>query len=58
MVIEYRQINIYGVDRIYPLTFAKELSILTGNKTLSQSHIGALKSMGFKFIEAVDKAGV
>ncbi len=58
MVIEYRKINIYGVDRIYPLTFAKELSILTGKKTLSQSHIGALKNMGYEFVEAVDKVGV
>ncbi len=58
MIIEYKRINIYGVDRIYPQTYAQELSMLTGTKTLSTSHISALKSMGYKFVEAVEKTGV
>ena len=58
MVIEYRRISIYGVDRIYPQTYAEELAILTGTKTLSAIHIGALKSMGYEFVEATDKTGV
>lgn len=39
----------YGNERIYPVTFQKELNTLTKQKTLSKGHIEALKKMGFNF---------
>lgn len=39
--------QVYGVDRIYPMSYVKELEALTGTKTLSEDHIKALKALGF-----------
>ena len=39
--------NVYGVDRIYPVTNIEPLQALTGQKTLSKDHIKALESLGF-----------
>ncbi|KKL58044.1 hypothetical protein LCGC14_2229320 [marine sediment metagenome] len=41
--------NVYGSDLCYPLTYAKELETLTGNKTLTARNIEALKGLGFSF---------
>ena len=52
MKIKVQIKNVYGVDRVYPLTYADELQALTGQKTLSDTHIKALKSIGFE-IESI-----
>ncbi len=39
----------YGRDLIYPLDHAKEIEILTGQKTLTDKNISALKGLGFTF---------
>ena len=48
-IIEVKVKNVYGIDRIYPMTFSNELEALTGTKTLSAEHIAALKKLGFEF---------
>jgi len=41
--------NVYGQERVYPVTFQKELEVLTSTKTLLTKHIEALKGLGFTF---------
>ena len=43
--------NVYGNELIYPITFSQEICALTGQKTLSQSHIDALKSLGVNVVD-------
>jgi hypothetical protein len=46
--------TVYGNDLLYPLNYQQELFTLTGQKTLSQRHIKALRGMGFEFFMASD----
>lgn len=55
MVIQVRRENIYGVARIFPITFKEALKNLTGKLTLSQSHIKSLKELGLSFELVADK---
>jgi hypothetical protein len=52
--VEVREV--YGVERIYPLTYTDEIVTLTGNKTLSRTHVEALKKMGFAFTIVSNKS--
>lgn len=48
-IIQVEVRNVYGVDRIYPLTHTQALKQLTGTLTLSNQHVEALKALGFEF---------
>ena len=48
-IIKVKRDSHYGKTYHYPLTHVKALKDLTGNKTLTYTHLEALKSMGFKF---------
>ena len=50
--------NIYGKDLIYPLTYQQELFNLTGQKTLSNRHIEALKGLGFEFEQVTENINI
>lgn len=53
MRMKLRIKDVYGVRRIYPLDFVQEIEALTGQKTLSNKQIKALKALGVEFeIEA------
>lgn len=43
--------NVYGNELIYPMQYQKELQVLTGCKTLTRSHLQALKVLGFTFTQ-------
>lgn len=43
--------SVYGNTLIYPLNYQEEIKALTGQKTLSEAHIGALSRLGFNFTE-------
>lgn len=48
-IIKVKRDRHYGKTFTYPLTHVKALRDLTGNKTLTYTHLEALKAMGFKF---------
>ncbi|KKL19916.1 hypothetical protein LCGC14_2460670 [marine sediment metagenome] len=48
-IIKVKIKNVYGNNLCYPLTYAKELETLTGNKTLTARNVEALKGLGFSF---------
>ena len=41
--------NVYGKDLVYPVTYKKEIEILTGKLTLSGAQINALVNLGCGF---------
>lgn len=46
--------NVYGNQNIYVVSEHKEMiAALTGAKTLSYSHIEALKKLGFEIVQSV-----
>ena len=49
IVVEIK--SVYGVERFYAKTHSKAIEMLTGTKTLSNSHLHALTLLGFE-IEA------
>ena len=52
-IIKIKIKSVYGNELCYPLTYAKELETLTGNKTLTARNIEALKGLGFSFEQEV-----
>lgn len=50
-IIQVEKRSVYGNDLIYPLTHKSEIRALTGQLTLSQRHITALKALGFEVLE-------
>ncbi len=48
-IIKVKRDSHYGKPFTYPLTHVKALRDLTGTKTLTYTHLEALKSMGFTF---------
>lgn len=38
---------VYGRELTYPVTFAQQLSVLTGKQTIDESDMKALSQMGF-----------
>ena len=52
-IIKVKIKNVYRSDLCYPLTYAKELETLTGNKTLTARNVEALKGLGFSFEQEV-----
>ena len=41
--------NVYGIEKTYPVKdFAGQFEALTGNKTASDTHLKALKALGFE----------
>lgn len=49
MIIEVKVKNVYGSERIYPITQPDTFYKLTGQLTLSDRHIKALKALGHEF---------
>ena len=54
-IIEVKIKTNYGRKSIYPLNYQKELFTLTGQKTLTEKNIEALKNLGFQFIVKQEK---
>jgi len=50
-VFVYKTKNVYGNELNYPMTDVEAIQKLTGTKTLSESHLKALKEMGFDVYE-------
>jgi hypothetical protein len=48
-IIKVKRESHYGKTFIYPITHAKALEDLTGQKTLTEKSIKALKALGFSF---------
>jgi len=46
MKITVRIKDVYGSERIYPVSNKNEIETLTGQKTLSRRHCAALKMLG------------
>lgn len=46
-VILVEKKSVYGRELVYPVTFKKELEILTGKQTIDETDIKALSSMDF-----------
>ena len=41
--------NVYGIEKTYPMKeFAAKFEALTGKKTATDTHLKALKSLGFE----------
>lgn len=51
--IEYRREQTHGRVLLYPITFAKEIEVLTDQKTLNESIMISLTKMGFEFVEVI-----
>jgi len=48
-IIRIKRDRYYGKVYLYPLDYAKALENLTGQKTLTDKSINALKDLGFTF---------
>lgn len=47
----YEKRNVYGNELLYPVNHANEIEQLTGQKTLSERHIEALRKLGFDVMD-------
>ncbi len=46
-VILVEKRNVYGRELVYPVTFQKQIEVLTGKQTIDDTDIKALAEMGF-----------
>ena len=48
-IIKLKQKSVYGTDRLYPITHAGTIELLTGKKTIDKADIQAFRTLGIEF---------
>ena len=51
--LEFYTKNVYGQELFYPITYAIEIEMLTGKKTLTAPVFKALCGLGFDLVEVL-----